>query len=320
MAAPTPLPSLPDREGLPEDEREAQAAWQARYAGGVEEIVAHRLVPSPKVSVVVLAHHPDDSLIACLQHLRGQTARGEIPYEILLVDNGGAGPLRPRWAPLCDVELRLRPSTPGSQARNTAIAWARGEHIAIVDDDGLVAPTFIEVILRTFEDPAIVALRGRIIPREHPYYCTLAGHYDRGDALIDDALVTEGHMAIRRRVHLLAGGFPDQIWGHEGICLTFRIQSRFPGARIVYAPDLVMRHDYVDSVHKFVVKSRRYSDIERLVTEVQGGDAFRAFLADVLARRMPASPLPLDRKVARALLRAARTVIQRAPSWAVPSR
>lgn len=320
MTAPPDIPSLPDREGFPADEREAQEAWRARYAHEVRELVVHRVVPSPKLTIIVVSYRARDYLIECLQHLRGQTARGDVPYEVLLADSGGIEHLRPRTAPLCDVDLRLRDGISLNEARNAAMAWARGEYVAVVDDDGMVAPTFVEVIRRVFEDPTIAAMRGRIVPREHPYFCTLAGHYDRGDAIVDDALVTEGHMAIRRRIYLLSGGFPDALFGHEGIYLAYRIGKEFPGMRAVYVPDLLMRHDYLDGVRKFISKSRKYTSIVREVTDVDRSEAFARYLREYLAREMPRSPLPLDRKVARALLLAARFAIQRAPSWALPSR
>lgn len=320
MSAPAEAPILPDREGILEDERAAQQAFRDRYAHEVKELVVHRLVPSPLLTIIVVSYRPKDYLVECLQHLRAQTARGDVPYEILLADSGGCEHLRDRTASLCDVDLRLRAGIPLNEARNAAMGWARGEFVAIVDDDGLVAPTFVEVVLRTFRDAKIAAMRGRIVPKEHPYFCTLAGHYDRGDAMIDDALITEGHMAIRRRIYFLAGGFPDMLFGHEGIYLAYRIETGFPGMRVVYAPELVMRHDYVDSMRKFVNKSRKFTKIEQEVTDFDSSEAFARYLEEYMRRKMPRGELSPDRKVARALLRAARFAIERAPSWALPRR
>jgi len=308
-------PSLPDRDGLPEDEREAQDAWRARYAHEVKELVVHRLVPSPKLTIIVVSYRPREYLLECLQHLRAQTAR-DVPYEILLADSGGLEGLRARTASLCDIDLRLRDGISLNEARNAAMAWARGEYVAIVDDDGLVAPTFVEVILRIFEDPRIAAMRGRIIAKEHPYFCTLAGHYDRGDEMIEDALITEGHMAIRRRVYFLSGGFPDKLFGHEGIYLAYRIAKTFPGMRVVYAPELLMRHDYMDGLGKLVRKSRKFTTIVEEVTSVDRSEEFERYLEAYLKRKMPGRPLTADRKIARSVLRAIRSAVELAPAWA----
>jgi glycosyltransferase involved in cell wall biosynthesis len=319
MMAPT-AQSRPDRDGLPEDERAAQETWRARYAHEVKDLIIHRLVPSPRLTIIVVSYRPREYLIECLQHLRAQTAQGDIPYEILLADSGGLEHLRARTASLCDIDLRLRDGISLNEARNAAMAWARGEYVAIVDDDGLVAPTFVEVICRTFENPRIAAMRGRIVAKDHPYFCTLAGHYDRGDEMIDDALITEGHMAIRRRVYFLSGGFPNKLFGHEGIYLTYRIESTFPGMRVVYAPDLLMRHDYMDGLRKLIAKSRKFTTIVEEVTAVDNSEAFARYLEAFMTRKMPARPLSLDQTIARSILRTIRLAAERAPAWALPPR
>ncbi|UQA58559.1 glycosyltransferase family 2 protein [Polyangium aurulentum] len=315
MTASTTAQSLPDRDGLPEDERAEQQAWRARYAHEVKDLVVHRLVPSPKLTIIVVSYRPREYLIECLQHLRAQTAR-DVPYEILLADSGGLEHLRSRTASLCDIDLRLRDGILLNEARNTAMAWARGEYVAIVDDDGLVAPTFVEVVCRIFEDPKIAAMRGRIVAKEHPYFCTLAGHYDRGDEMIEDALITEGHMAIRRRVYLLSGGFPDKLFGHEGIYLAYRIEKTFPGMRVVYAPELLMRHDYMDGLGKLIRKLRKFTTSVEEVTSVDKSEEFERYLQAYLSRKMPQRPLTLDQKIARSALRTIRFAVERAPAWA----
>jgi len=309
----------PDRVGLPEGERALQDAFRERYAHEVKELIVHRDVPSPKVSLVIISFRAKEYLIECLAHARGQTAR-DVPTEVVLVDCGGIEHLRDRTAALCDVELRLTDGIPLNAARNAALAWARGEYVAIIDDDGLVAPTFVEVACRVFEEPAIAAMRGRIVFKEHPYFCTLAGHYDRGDALVDDVLATEGHMAIRRGVYLGTGGFPDQFYGAEGVYLAWKIEKDFPGMRVVYVPDLLMRHDYYDGWDNFVWKTRKYQGIRSTVSELAPDPDFQRYLDAYLKRTKPQRPLTAEQKVARSLLRAARWAVVRLPAWAVKGR
>ncbi|AGP35698.1 glycosyltransferase family 2 protein [Sorangium cellulosum] len=306
-----------DRAGLPEGERALQEAWRAKYAPEVKELIVRREVPSPKLTLIIISYKAKDYLIECLQHARGQTAALDVPYEILLADSGGIEHLRPRSAPLVDVELRLTDGIPLNAARNAAIAWARGEYVAFIDDDGLIAPTFVEVVCRVFQDARIAAMRGRIIPKEHPYFCTLAGHYDRGDDVIDDVLATEGHMAIRRGVYLETGGFPDQFYGAEGVYLVYRIAKAFPDMRVVYVPDLLMRHDYFDSWENFIWKTRKYRRIRREVGGMEPDPEFLRYLDDYLARRKPQRPLTAEQTVALGLLKAVRWGVLRLPGWAV---
>lgn len=310
--------SLPkDRDGLPESERALQEAWRAKYAHHVKELIVRREVPSPKVTLIVISYQAKEYLIDCLEHARGQTAALGVPFEILLADSGGIEHLRPRTERLCDVELRLTDGIPLNAARNAAMAYARGEYVGIIDDDGNIGPTFVEVVCRVFEDPQVAAMRGRIIFKEHPYFCTLAGHYDRGDAMVDDVLATEGHMAIRRGVYLETGGFPDDFYGAEGVYLEYRIKKTFPSMRVVYVPELLMRHDYYDSWANFIWKTRKYTRIREVVGGLEPDPEFLRYLDAYSARPKPQRPLTLEERAARALLKAARWGITRLPEWAV---
>jgi len=316
-SAPVDLdPRLPDREGASVAELSEQAVWRARYRHEISEIRAYAPAPSPKVTVIVVSYRPQEYLIECLQQLRGQTARGKIDYEVLLADSGGLEHLRDRTGSLCDVELRLRDGISLNAARNTAMAWARGELVAIVDDDGLVAPTFVEVICKTFEDRAIGAIRGRIVAKDHPYFCTLAPHYDRGDRIIDDVLSTEGHMAIRRSLYLATGGFPDDFYGHEGMLLAYRIRERFPDQRVVYVPELVMRHDYVETWTKFLRKSTKIHNAKDQLRQAVPPAEFERFMRSIRAG-YPSVPLPWDRRLAKGALDVMRWALVHAPSWAL---
>jgi len=314
------LKTLPDREDLPADERAEQALWQERYAHEVRDIVVHNLIPSPKLTIIVVTYRPKEYLIECLQHLRGQTARGAVSYEIMIADSGGCEFLRDRTPALCDIDLRLRDGISLNAARNAAMAFARGEYVAIVDDDGLVDPTFVEVINEMFKDPTVAAFRGRIVPKHHPYFNTLASHYDRGDEIVDDELTTEGHMAIRRRIYLLTGGFPDQLSGHEGIYLVYRLKSMFPGMRSLYVPALIMRHDYYDGVQKLIRKARKYNAIEGQVMAVENSEEFARYFKSATTGKKPTRPLTPELQVARALLDITRFVVRHAPEWAFPKK
>ena len=313
------MPSMePTRISGPE--RAIDADWRARYAPHLRERVVHRQVAAPKLTLVVISYRAKEYLIECLQHLRGQTAAGEVSFEILLADSGGIDHLRPRTSSLCDVELRLTDGIPLNAARNAAAAWARGEYIAFIDDDGLVAPTFVEVVCNLFADPRVGAVRGRIVAKQHPYFCTLGGHYDRGDEVVDDVLATEGHMAIRRALYLAAGGFPDEAYGAEGVYLAYRIAKIAPTQRVIYAPDLLMRHDYCDSWSHFVWKVRRYRESRDEVSRLVGDPDFVSYLEAYRARTKPQRPLTAELRAARSLLKAARWVILHASRFADASR
>jgi glycosyltransferase involved in cell wall biosynthesis len=302
--------TLPDRTDLPDDEKRLQEQLRTRYAGEVQGVVARRTVRDPKATLVVVSYRAKEYLLECLRHLQGQTLRGELPYEILLADSGGLEPLRDRYGTSVDVELRLRPGLPLNVARNAAMAWARAPLVAYIDDDGLVAPDWLERALAVFEDPSVVVARGRIVPKDHPYFNAFVVHYDRGDAIWDDdSLGTEGNMMVRRMPYLAVGGFPDDFYGAEGLYLVYALKKAFPSGRAVYAPDVVMRHDYCRSMREFVWKARKYRTVGADVTrdDPEFAEFRRAFMR---------APKPAQRRTpaeiaARRFLRGAEWLVQR---------
>ena len=303
---------LPDRKGISIEERALGQSFRARYAPEVKDVIVRSRVDDPRVTLVVVSYKAGDYLLSCLRHLRGQTVRGEVPYEILLADSGGLEPLRARYGNLVDVDLRLRDGLPLNVARNAAMAFARGELVAFIDDDGLVDPDWLEEAIDLFADPEIGVARGRILPHEHPYFNAFVVHYDRGEETWDDeSLGTEGNMFVRRKVYLAIGGFPDEFYGAEGSYLVYKLKRQFPALRAVYAPRMVMRHDYCRSAREFVWKARRYRTTRRDATA--DDPAFAAFMAAFMKKPKPAQEQPLDERVARKLLRAAQWTLVRMP-------
>jgi GT2 family glycosyltransferase len=308
---PTDSFELAPRPDLPDDERALQDQTRARYAGEVEGLVVHRLVLAPKVTLVVVSYRAQDYLLECLRHLKGQTVRGEVPYEILLADSGGLEHLRDRYGGTVDVELRLRSGLPLNVARNAAMAWARAPLVAFIDDDGLVSPDWVAEAIAVFEDPTVIVARGRIVPKDHPLFNAFVVHYDRGDTTWeDDSLGTEGNMMVRRAPYLAVGGFPDDAYGGEGVELVYRLKRAFPGARALYAPRLVMRHDYFRSMREFIWKARKYRSTT--TGEATRADPeFRAFLAAYMRSPKPKRPRSLAEFAAYKFLRGTKWVVER---------
>jgi glycosyltransferase involved in cell wall biosynthesis len=310
---PSSLPEMPpERDGIGDEERRLATEFRARYASWTQELVVRRLVANPVVSLVVISYRAGDYLLDCLRHLRGQTVALDVPYEILVADSGGLEHLRDRYGNLVDVELRLRDGLPLNVARNAAMGWARGELVAYIDDDGLVVPDWLESALGLFRDETIGVARGRIVPNRHPWYNVFAGHYDRGDEIWDEGNVaTEGNMLIRRAVYLAIGGFADDLYGGEGLHLAYRMQRAFPALRAVYAPGMIMRHDYCRSTREFVWKCRRYKDVR---ANILGRDPdFDAYVAAFDRRKKPVRARTPVEEIALGGMRAAQWVITRMP-------
>ncbi|HVJ17178.1 MAG TPA: glycosyltransferase family 2 protein [Polyangiaceae bacterium] len=284
------------------------AAWQARYRPLVAEELRHREVAAPRVSAIVVAYRSADRVIGCLEHLRAQRGLGEGALEVILLDNGGLEAARGAFPGLVDVEVRMKKNVGLCPARNMGAALAKAPIISFIDDDGLIAADYYQKALRHLVDPSIVALRSRIQWKEHRYFTSLATHYDRGEQVLDDCLVTEGSSVLKRDTYFALGGFGDKLSPYEGLDFSFRLRTELPDSRIVYAPDVIMRHDYCDSWKKLFKKSLSYTSSMQLADE--GGSEVADFLRDYGARRYPKANYRFDERIARALLGAVKDTLR----------
>jgi glycosyltransferase involved in cell wall biosynthesis len=132
--------------------------------------LARRLVPPagaptvlrrpPAATVVIPSFNRPDRLQELLRRLSGQTFRD---FEVVIVEQG------PRASELAiDPRLEVRhihtPIRGAVRARNTGIELARGGLIAFIDDDCLPGSTWLETLLRPFNDPDVVAVEGLVVP------------------------------------------------------------------------------------------------------------------------------------------------------------
>ncbi len=299
--------TFPSHTGHPEGDA---AAWKQRYSPSIAEVIRHSQPEAPLFSVILVAWQSADVLLDGLAHLRNQRGVERSDVEIVLVDNGGLESILPRLSEYVDLHIRMHHNVGIGPARNVGTAYARGPLLSFVEDDGLVDDNYFDAARRHFEkNRDIVALRGRIFAKDHPYFSTVAVQYDRGDQVLDDCLVTEGNSMVRRAELMQAGGFSDILSPHEGVEVSFRLKASHPGSRIVYVPDVVMRHDFCETWRQFFRKSFYYPTTREVFAD--SDPDCRTFVYEFLSRRYPLGERPLDQKVARTFLQTIRGSVQR---------
>lgn len=120
----------------------------------------------PRVSVILPTHNPHPTRLArTWAALRAQTmAAGDV--ELILVDNASMPPVELPDANLRDTErIVVEPTLGLTAARRTGLKAAAGEFVVFVDDDNVLAPDYLEQVLRAFERlPRVGALGGRSLP------------------------------------------------------------------------------------------------------------------------------------------------------------
>ncbi len=259
--------------------------------------------PPPEVSVVVVFWAQSSPFGTCLQKIRQAGHRIDDALEVIVVNNGCGAELADRLVGLWDRWIEVSENVGPARARNLGARAARAPIVAFVDDDGHVDPDYFTRALEYFEDPRVLGIRGRVQPRNHPFLSALATHYDRGAEPLPDALITEGASLVRRRAFLDVHGFPEGVDGHEGIELTYRLLSNSARGTTLYAPDVLLSHDYVDGLREFVAKSIRHAqnEVDLDSRDPDAADFLRAYFKQSFPRRSLSPPQWLARHGLRLL-------------------
>lgn len=193
-------------------------------AGRVSRRRAEGVRIRPKLSIIVCTHNRPDDVAACLVALAAQQ-RPEA--EIIVIDSASAPPARARLQALLAGMPQVRArflAEPGlSRARNTAVAMSAGDWLALLDDDAVAAPDWLDQVLaligRLPERAGVVGLRTEPIwpdgtqpelPALWRTYLSVVERDGEGERTHDPQFVG-ANMLFRRQVVIEAGGFPDRL-------------------------------------------------------------------------------------------------------------
>jgi glucosyl-dolichyl phosphate glucuronosyltransferase len=218
------------------------------------------------ISVVIATHNRASLLRATLDRLRTQAfAPGD---EVIVVDNASTDATAEVITEAAEgftVPLyRRHDLSPGkAPALNAAISVARGDVLALTDDDVLVADDWIAIIRRLFEDPSVALVGGRVDPHwqgaapawlqleENGRYGTMSSplallHYGEAQNL-GQRTVVGANMAIRRAVFESLGGFAPNLGKRRGTLLggedhDFCQRAVNAGYQCEYRPELRVQH------------------------------------------------------------------------------
>jgi GT2 family glycosyltransferase len=222
-------------------------------------------------TVLVTSYRRPDQLAACLGGLHSQTRPAEEVVVVLHAsDAEGAavlGRLGRAWPELRCAIVDLDGSV---AALNRGLAAARGELVAIIDDDAVPHDDWLERIVGTFaSDARIAAVGGRDVvivdgeaidaPRERwpsrhsvspevgriQWFGRMIANHHVGSGEPRDVDVLKGTNMSLRRANAVGLGYDERLLGRGAIVhteLSVCLPLKRQGLRIVYDPDIVVHH------------------------------------------------------------------------------
>ena len=233
------------------------------------------------ITVVVVNWNRRDLLRACLRSLAAQT---DAEFDVVVIDNGSTD----GSAEMVEAEYQSRPEFRLFLIRNTenrgfcaannqGIAAARGEFIALLNNDAEAQPGWLAALITAFDRPEIGMAASKILVWEDPARIDKAGHLiypdgqnrgrgagepDRGQYdREEEVLWPDGCAAMYRRSMLdQIGGFDEDFFAYADDA-ELGLRGRIAGWRCRYVPDAVVRHHRGSTLGLLSV--RRLALIER---------------------------------------------------------
>lgn len=212
----------------------------------------------PLISSIVVNWNRRDLLRACLVSLQTQRFPNT---EIILVDNGstdGSVEMTERDFPTVRI-VRNTQNRGFCAANNQGIAIARGEFIALLNNDAEADPRFLESLVRVFDQrPDVGMAAAKIVVWEDPGLIDKVGHliypdgqnrgrgtgerdtgqYDR----VEEVLWPDGCGAMYRKSMLdQIGGFDEDFFAYADDA-ELGLRARIAGWGCIYTPHAVVRH------------------------------------------------------------------------------
>lgn len=183
---------------------------------------------SPVVSVIIPTYKHRDFVLATLDSVFAQTF---MDYEVIVINDGSpddtAEVLRP-LAELGRIRYIEQANTGQSKARNRGISEARGEFIALLDDDDLWPPDKLAwqvEALRRQPEVGLMGGRATLITAtgDRLYQTDLTPEIVFENSFAGCPFISPGQTLIRAEVLNRVGGFNPDIWGADDWDLWLRI-------------------------------------------------------------------------------------------------
>ncbi|MDD1729767.1 MAG: glycosyltransferase [Methanospirillum sp.] len=195
------------------------------------------------ISVIIPAYNEEKRIERSLSALTSQTVPREM-YEIIVVDGGSHDQTRTIAAEYAD-QVFIQESDRVAGARNDGFARSHYDLVATTDADSVVAPNWVEHVIKSFSDPEVVVSFGPVTSidktPENRRYSLLFNGLMRFGAMTSLYYYTLGcNTAFRKQALMQAGMYRILDAGDD---LEIAVRMRKMG-KVKFAPDMKVGFDF----------------------------------------------------------------------------
>ena len=222
---------------------------------------------TPLVSIVIPTYARPERLRECLAALARQTLPADV-FEIVVVDDGSPQPIVPPEATTPTgptMRIIRQPNAGPSAARNRGVAEARGELIALTDDDCLPTPAWLESLVtahRRSPDSLVGGITFNGLADE--LFATTSQMiidlvYEHFNADESSAyFLTSNNMLCSRAAYSELGGFDTTFPRAGAEDRDFCDRWRASGRLLLLVPAATLEHRHAQNLKQFLGLHYRY--------------------------------------------------------------
>lgn len=209
-----------------------------------------------EATAIIIIYNSGQAILDLLESLKKQSFS---LFEIIIVNNGkipAAVGEKVKTEPVLYIESNRNSLSFG---RNIGTAYARGDIIVFLDDDCIAHRDLVAVHVQSYRDPSTLGVQGKGLPLKRPFYCHFQSHYDLGTTIQPAVVSFEGNMSFRKSVLCKVEGFDPELFGGEGLKLSYRIAQQYcQPTGLIYNPEAVVYHDFAKGFFDYIEKCYRH--------------------------------------------------------------
>jgi len=208
-----------------------------------------------RYSVIIPAYNAEETIEQCLTALMKQSIARD-SYEVIVVDDGSTdrtGDVVKQFPVKYIKQQNQGPAT----ARNRGAREAKGEIILFTDADCVPEYNWIEEMVKPFNDPEVMAVKGAYKTRQKALTARFAQiEFEERFEMLKKAetidMVDTYSAGYRKSVFLSFGGFDPSfpVANNEDTELSYKISKA--GYKMVFNPEAIVYHlNHPDSLKKY---------------------------------------------------------------------
>jgi len=229
------------------------------------------------VSVIIPARNSQWTIRRCLDALLNSNYKA---YELIVINDGSIDDTEKILSGYNNIKVLKTAGAGPSQARNIAIAQARGGFIAFTDADCIVERNWLEELLKGFIDDKVAGVGGiqkspeddtEFGKRVHEFFSIFgfASEYVKSGVKIRPTNHNPTCNSMYRKAILIEeGGFMERLWPGEDVELDYRIKKK--GYRFIFNPAAVVYHYRSADINKFSAMMFRYGKSQGFLVRKYG--------------------------------------------------